>query len=70
MFKPKFESIFKCWNCHGLGLIPLQDDDFDPNDDDYIGSCVYGDACPICKGTGFPYWLIKIITYFGFNIQS
>jgi hypothetical protein len=69
MFKTKLESIFKCWNCHGFGLIPSE---YPMESDADSESFTYGETCPICKGTRLPHWLVKILLYLsqiGLNIQ-
>jgi hypothetical protein len=35
----------KCWNCNGIGLIPIIDKDGYYEDEVYA----YGDQCPICQ---------------------
>ena len=44
----------KCWNCDGLGLIPLENED-DPEEESYA----IGDQCPLCQHgkISFKKWL-------------
>lgn len=53
--------MFKCWNCHGTGLIEFEGEDLD------YGTMTFGDDCPICHGKP---WLLVLIQKAVFELKQ